>query len=110
MDTYKGTIIENSLADRSLLDNINILETKNSTDWILHDVLVNKIQIESFGRYMSTGPWYMHFWQEDGDNIIVVFKDKNFTIKQSDKGTWTDAIEYGIALGIPKEQLDFAII
>ncbi len=49
----------------------------------------------------------MHFW--DNRNIIVAFKDKIFEIDYDDKGTWKNAIDYGISIGIPKEQLDFSI-
>lgn len=56
---------------------------------------------------LHEGPWYAHFWKEGSDDIVVVFKDKVFTIRASDKGTWADCIKYGSSLGIPAEQLDF---
>jgi hypothetical protein len=51
----------------------------------------------------------MNFWKEDKDDGYIVFKDKSFNIKYSDKNTWTDAINYGKSKGIPEEQLDFKI-
>ena len=41
--------------------------------------------------------------------LCVVFKDKIFTIKHSDKSTRKDVVEYGKSVGIPEEQLDFVI-
>ena len=70
---YKGTIIENSLSDKSILDKIKIEKTYQS------------------------------------DEIKVIFKNKVFTIKFSDKSTWSEAISYGKSIGIPEEQLDFPI-
>ena len=106
---YSGTIIENSLKDKAILENIKITKTKQLEDWLLHDVSVNEDQIAKLGEYLSDGPWFMHFWQENKDDVIVVFKDKNFNIKYSDKTTWTEALNYGKSKGIPEEQLDFSV-
>lgn len=103
----KGTIVENSLADRNILLNLSVTKTWTDEDWILHDVVIDESQIESIQKALNSGPWYVHFWE--GDKIIVVYKDKIFTIKKSDISTWKEAIEYGKALGIPDEQLDFLI-
>ena len=43
------------------------------------------------------------------DDIIVIFKNKIFNIKYSDKKTWSEAVAYGKSIGIPEEQLDFPI-
>ena len=108
-ESYKGTIVENSLTDKGILENIKITKTYQDEDWILHDVTANEKQIEKMNQYINNGPWYMNFWQEKGDSAIVVFKDKNFKIKHSDKSTWTEAINYGKSIGIPEEQLNFLI-
>ena len=105
--SYQGTIIENSLNDKAILDNLKVMKTYPLEDWMLHDVQVNEKQIEKMGECLSDGPWYMHFWQKDSDDVTVVFKDKNFKIKYSDKNTWTEAINHGKSLGIPEEQLNF---
>ena len=41
--------------------------------------------------------------------MTILFKGKRFEIKFSDKSTWKDAVNYGLSIGIPAEQLDFAI-
>jgi hypothetical protein len=104
-----GTIIENSLKDKSILKQVKIVKTWQDDDWILHDVLIGEESAREFGRYLNDGPWYVHFWKEGKDDILVVFKDKIFTIKHSDKSTWQEAIDYGKSIGIPAEQLDFVI-
>lgn len=105
----KGTIIENSLEDKSILKDLEITKTYQIEDWLLHDVLVSEERAEKLGQYLNDGPWYMHFWEEGKDEVLVIFKDKNFRIKYSDKATWADAIEHGKTRGIPEEQLDFLI-
>ncbi|MEK9148026.1 MAG: hypothetical protein AAB650_01175 [Patescibacteria group bacterium] len=106
---FKGTIVENSLRDKSILDTVKIEKTYQSGDWILHDVFVSEEQILELSKYLGDGPWYIHLWQPGKDDVRVVFKDKVFTIKFSDKSTWADAVAYGKSIGIPEEQLDFPI-
>lgn len=105
----KGTIIENSLANKTILDEVKIDNTRQSDDWILHDVWIDKKQIPELSRSLADGPWYIHLWRPGEDTVTVIFKNKTFTIKFSDKSTWTDAVAYGKSIGIPEEQLDFPI-
>ena len=105
----KGTIVENSLSDKSILDKIQIIKTWKDGSWILHDVNIEENDAIEMGKYLADGPWYIHFWEPGQDDILVVFKNKSFRIKYSDKTTWSDAIEYGISLNIPEKQLGFPI-
>ena len=105
----KGIIIENSLADKSIITDAEIIRTWEDRSWKLREVKVSKEWAENFGKYLNDGPWYVHFWEPESDDVLIVFKNKNFTIKHSDKSTWAEAIEYGKSIGIPEEQLDFLI-
>lgn len=105
----KGTIIENSLQDRSLLDKVQITRTWRDGDWVLHDVLVDEAQASEIGKHLSDGPWYIHLWQSGEDDFLILFKDKSFRVKSSDPKSFADAIAYGKSIGIPEEQLDFPI-
>jgi len=105
----KGVVIENSLKDADILKDIEITRSWEDDDWKLHEVKVSKEQAEKFSDYLSDGPWYIHFWEPGDDSILVVYKDRTFTIKHSDKQSWVDAIKYGKSIGIPEEQLDFLI-
>src|ERR1041385_4364477 len=106
---FKGTIIENSLNDRSILEKLQIQKTYQSGSWILHDVFVDEHQIPELSTNLADGPWYIHVWEPGKDDVKVVFKNKVFDITFSDKASWIDAIAYGKSLGIPDEQLDFPI-
>ena len=105
---YKGTIIENSLGDKSFLSKIRIDKTWKAGEWVLHSVQIPEENISGLSEIILPG-WYMHFWKEGSDNVIAVFRDKIFTIKYSDKSTWKEAVAYGKSAGIPEEQLDFLI-
>ena len=105
----KGTIIENSLSEKSILDKLQILETRHVGDWILHDVLVPEEMVSEISRYISDGPWYIHLWSKGGDDLIILFKNKMFRVKASDSTSFAEAISHGKSIGIPEEQLDFPI-
>lgn len=106
---YKGTIIENSLSDKNILSKVKIQNTRHADDWILHDVLAEEASISELSKSLADGPWYIHLWKPGKDDVKVIFKNKIFDIKFSDKSTWTDAVGYGKSIGIPDEQLDFPI-
>lgn len=105
----KGVIIENSLSDTSILQNLDISRSWKDGDWKLHEVSVSKEQVLDLQNYLADGPWYVHFWEKGSDDVLVVFKNKSFEIKFSDKSTWTPALEHGESIGIPPKQLDFPV-
>ena len=106
---FKGIIIENSLTDKSILNDLNIEKTWQDGDWILHSVKVTENQILKLSKSLADGPWYIHLWETGKDEIRVIFKDKIVTISSTDKSTWHEAISYGKSMGIPDEQLDFPV-
>lgn len=112
---YKGTIIKESLVDESILSTLEVVreyteEDQDDTEdkWHFYTVLVSKNDISTIQPYLKReGGWYIHFWK--GNNVIVIFRDKTFEIDSIDKSTWKDAIDYGLSVGVPIEQLDFLI-
>lgn len=103
----KGTIVENSLSDRDILEKVQITKTWQSGDWILHDVIVDEGQVPEIAKAISDGPWYIHLWESGEDEFLILFKDKSFRVKKSDPSSFDEAIAYGKSIGIPEEQLDF---
>ncbi|MEI6660081.1 MAG: hypothetical protein WCK91_01505 [bacterium] len=106
---YHVTIIENSLADKEILKKVQIVKSRQSGSWVLHDALVTEDQIPELSKSLDVGPWYIHLWKSGCDDVKVIFKDKIFDIKFSDKSTWEEAVNYGRSLNIPEAQLDFPI-
>ncbi|MDO8548094.1 MAG: hypothetical protein Q7R71_00255 [bacterium] len=99
---FKGIIVDSSLNDKSILEKVKIEKTYQSGDWTLHDVLVGKNQVSDLPKYLADGPWYINLWEPGKDDVKVVFKNKVFDIKFSDKSTWVDAVAYGKSIGIPE--------
>jgi hypothetical protein len=104
---FKGVIVENSLSDNNILKKLQIMKSWEEGDWILHSILIEEDKISDLAKHLLDGPWYIHLWKSEKDEINVIFKDKIFLIKASDKTTWKEAIAYGQSIGIPNEQLDF---
>lgn len=109
---YKGIIVEESLEDNRILNDLEILKVRiskaeNPADrWHLYTVKVSREKIEKLSKNIKL-KWYMHFWK--GRDVIVIFKDKQFEFNFDDKSTWSPVLEYGKSIGIPQEQLDFPI-
>lgn len=110
---YKGTIVEESLEDNRILNEVQVLSSRISKDdspadrWHLYNVKVSKEDIQKISKYIKPGKWYMHFWRNK--DVVAVFKDKVFEFNYDDKSTWKEVVAYGQSLGIPDKQLDFII-
>ena len=121
---YKGVIIEEGLNNTSILKDVSILETKVETvtpehqtpwlkQWTLHTVEVPEEKAEDVAEKLSKSLDYSHnsSWYADFKNDkyhFIIFQDKVFKIKLDDAEGFKEAKRYGISLGIPEYQVDFA--
>lgn len=107
---YKWTIVEESLKDNRILNNLEIIKVRISNDenpenrWHIYNVYTSQEDIYELSKNIKPS-WYMHFRQ--GNNIIAVFENKIFEFEISNKKTWDNAIKYWLSIWIPLEQLDF---
>jgi hypothetical protein len=109
MRDYKGIVIEESLENIRLINQLEVIKVEISKEepvWHMYTVNVSMKDIEKLSRAIKQG-WYMHFWK--GRIVIAIFKNKKFEFDYDNKSTWKNVINYGLSLGIPKEQLDFPI-
>ncbi|MDP3728288.1 MAG: hypothetical protein Q8R18_02425 [bacterium] len=108
---YTGLIVEESLDDSRVLNDFKILKVeitkeKNPADrWHMYTIEVSKKEIERISKEIKPKLWYANFWKDN--ELLVVFKNKIFTLDRYDTKTRKEAIEYGLAQGIPRKQLDF---
>ena len=119
---YKGVIIEESLENKDILKEVKILETKveevveeHKTPWIkqwtLHTVEIPENQVASVAEKISKALDSEHNWYADFKNDThhyIIFRNKVFYIDQKSKEQYDEAKRYGISLGIPEYQVDFA--
>ena len=120
--TYKGVIIEESLEDKSVLQDLKILETKieeitedHKTPWVkqwtLHTVEIPEDRAEEVAEKLSQALDPQHAWYADFKNDsthFIIFRNKVFKIDRSSKEQYGEATKYGLTLGIPDYQLDFS--
>ena len=111
MDKFHGIIIQESLRDPSVLRNVTILGTKQGKDWKLLVVSVPDSRMDSVLELVKSNlrtdegiSYYTHFYSND--RLILVFPDRVFHIKPN-KETWKPVVDYGLSMGIPKEQPEF---
>lgn len=120
---FKGTIIEESLEDKSVLKHVKILSTRVEpinkrhhtpllSQWTLHKVDIPEEQVKKIAEKISQaldrehgGSWYADF---KNDKIhYIIFLDKIFKIDRTDAKMYQSATDYGLKLGIPSYQVDF---
>ena len=118
MARYEGCVIAEGLHDPTLINTLNIRKVRitendhpidyegNLGRWHMYWVDCDRAEIHALQDQLKRG-WYAHFWDEQ--NIIVVFRDRQFEVERGDASTWAEAIEHGKAQGIPEEELDFLI-
>jgi len=110
---FKGVVIEESLEDNRILNELEIVGFRISSDetpqdrWHLYTVKVSEEDIVKLSKCIKSGKWYMHFWS--GRDVIAIFKNKKFEFNYDDRDTWKDAVDYGLSVGTPQEQLSFVI-
>lgn len=119
--TYTGTIIEESLEDKKVLDEINIVKTKiekvtakHKTPWVkewnLHSVEIPDKDAEKIAQKLSKALDFKHAWYADFKNETrhyIIYKNKVFCVDKTSAEEYNTAKEYGLSLGIPEYQVDF---
>ena len=119
---YSGVIIEESLENIDILEHVKIIETKveevveeHKTPWIkqwtLHTVEIPEDKVVEIAEKVSKALDSEHNWYADFKNETshyIIFRNKVFCIDRKSKEQYEEAKRYGISLGIPEYQVDFA--
>ena len=120
---YKGVIIEESLQNKAVLKKVKILDTKiekitseHKTPWLkqwtLHTVEIPEDSADEVASMLSHSfdskhsVWYADFKNK---NIhYIIYPNKIFKVNLGNPVIYRDARKYGISIGIPEYQVDFA--
>jgi hypothetical protein len=120
---FSGIILEESLVDTSVLDDINILSTKvepvtkkHKTPWVkqwtMHEVEIPADTAATVAKKISNALDPEHDWYADyktDTEHYIIYRDKVFHVTdRTDKKQYDKATEYGILTGIPAYQVDFS--
>ena len=125
MKNYQGAIIEESLEDKTVLKKVKILSTKvekvtpehhtpHLKQWTLHTVEIDGSKADEVATLLSRSlknkpphdNWYADF--KNNTTHYIIFKNKVFKVDRASKEQYQKATNYGILIGIPKHQVDFA--
>ena len=118
---YYGVIIEESLADKTVLSLVKIVSTKikpvtprHQTPWVatwtMHTVEIDESQAQEIAERISSDLDPDHAWYADFQNDThhyIIFRDRIFFIERASQRQYDEARDYGISLGIPDYQVDF---
>ena len=119
MNNYKGDIIEESLSDKNILKDVNIISTRveKVTDehqtpwlsqWTLDIIEVEEDQASSLAEKLSMALDHKHGWYIDYRNNkyhFVIFKNKVFKMDRTKRSDYNEMINYGLSVGTPDYQL-----
>ena len=121
---YRGTIIEESLGDKSILNKVKIIGTRvekvterHKTPWLkqwtICTIEIPEARAGALAEVISQSiaREYGHAWYVDFKNDrthYIIFLEKVFKVDRKSEDAYRKAVEYGISLGIPKYQLDFS--
>lgn len=119
MEKFNGVIIEESLGDNSVLKDLKIISTKveivtekhqsSEKQWTLHTVEIEVDIADSIALKLSNSikdKWYADF--KNDDTHYIIYQNKVFKIDRTKIEEYNEATKYGISLGIPDYQVDFA--
>lgn len=118
---YTGVIIEESLKDAKILNDIIITNTEiekvtknHKTPWLkqwtMHTFILSEDSADSFANKVSKN-LQNNYWYTDFKNNIyhfIIFPNRIFKVNLSNPTLYKDAKAFGISLGIPPYQVDFA--
>ena len=123
MNNYTGIIIEESLRQSDVLNKLKIISTEieevtrsHNTPWVsvwtIHTIEILEKDAEIVANEISksidekhSSSWYVEF--KNNRNQYVIFYDKIFCINKNNEKEKLEAINYGLSIGIPEQQLDF---
>lgn len=119
---YKGVIIEESLDNKDVLKKVKILSTKieavtedHKTPWLeqwtLHTVeipieIAESVAEELIRALEKEHPWYADF--KNDQRHYIIYHGKTFKVDLKNPVLYKEARQYGLSLGIPEYQVDFA--
>ena len=122
MTNFKGIIIEESLEKKEVLQRVKIIKTKveqvtekHKTPWVkqwtMHTVEIAEKNADKIAEQLSKDLDREHAWYADFKNEnyhFIIYRGKIFKVDLKNPVLYKDAKLYGISLGIPDYQVDFA--
>lgn len=100
MAVYHGNLLNTEFENEEFLKKYKILEKRASTrdNWIHYLVEIPKDKLEESIQDIQTNllpkPWYAHLYNEDGSDVVVIFKTKVFRLPADDQLGWQEVDKF----------------
>ena len=107
MGTYTGCIIEESLKDKSILNEFKILETITD-DGTSYIVEIDEREIDDIVLKLQSAMSDEKIWYADLKNYdyhYIIYNDRIFKVNRDFPEQYEEAKEYGLKRGIPEDYL-----
>jgi hypothetical protein len=119
---YQGVIIEESLDNKAVLGKVKIIKNRISPvvekhrtpwvkQWIMYTIEIPEQDAEKIAEQLSKDLDKEHAWYADFKNEnyhFIIYREKIFKVDLKNPVLYKDAKLYGISLGIPDYQVNFA--
>ncbi len=113
---WKGVIIEESMENKELLNLVKIINTKRTTlekesekgTLQFHRIELEDEKKDEFVNKAKASlreGWYIHICKDR--SMVVIFRNKMFEFTEKQQDTLDQARNYGLSIGIIKEQMPF---
>ncbi len=114
--TWKGVVIEESLENREIFNIVNIVSRREAFleneeekgKMVLYSFELDDSKKEKFLDVCKNSikqGWYLHICKDK--TMAVIFRGIIFEFTKLQKEKMKEAVEYGISIGILKDQMDF---
>jgi hypothetical protein len=106
---FHGIFLDLSFTDRGFPKSFPLFARKIAGDWVFYGFKVPLDEIEQTVvdiqfHMQANEPFDNHLYNDE--ELIVIFKERVF-YATAHASSWKEIEQYGMALGIPKQQLDF---
>ena len=116
-----GDVIEESLQDKSVLNELQVISTRTEKvtedhktpwlkQWTLHTIEVKPDEASFLAEKLSHAivPNYWYIDYKNDDLHYIIFPAKVFKVNRKKPEEYKPVVTYGLSLNIPRYQLDFS--
>lgn len=112
---YTGEIIIESLSDNSIIQKLEPYRIKSRMAempnepvklWHIHRYCIDEPtllkMLPEIEAAIDKGAWYVHFYSDLGNKMLVIFKGKHFLVSKRKDSSWESMIQFGESIGVER--------
>jgi|GEM_PF-1813808 len=112
-ELFLGEIILESVTSPEILASLEPFVIKTRTEerpmetpplWHLSRYRLPREQVLAYAprltKSFSNGGWYIHFFSENGADLVVILRERFFLLPKTKDSSWDEMITYGESVGV----------